>query len=246
MGKAIFIVPVPDLSSLREALADIKRHNEADCTDEGLWDVGELENWDPMRAKMFSMMGQAVRDKLSLRQSNESRNPPSVFGFKGPIIEDNSVASRKFSRGENISTTSAVFLRFRGNFWFEVTNLGGGAYTSKWLSENSTLGWVGTQGNQSAERGVFNQTPVITAALWPVLEDAYQQLGALEMLGERLMPGTRVMLQGLINRPDLNGIAGKLGEINFKTLRYEVIIPASNNVQAMRLTVKMLNLQKLE
>jgi len=49
-----------------------------------------------------------------------------------------------WTRGEDINTERAVLVRFRGKLWSEVTNAEGGACTTRWLRENSTISWLGT------------------------------------------------------------------------------------------------------
>ena len=122
MGKTTFVVRVASREDVVRAMLDIARHNATEPARVGQYTPAEFLALDPMRAKVFA-------------------NLPSSNGMHDVSVHVG--AMERWTRGEDLDT-KVVLVRHAGELWLETTNGGGGACSTSWLRENSTLPWIGT------------------------------------------------------------------------------------------------------
>ena len=131
MGVSVFVCPVPTAQAFEEAARAIVTHNTTPAVRLGRRTDEEYARIDPKRAAM----AKALRDTLRQRAPD--------LALTGGIAD----GQDKFTRGEDIDTSRACLVEFRGQMWLEVTNGGGGACTTEFLQERfPECGWHGTDG----------------------------------------------------------------------------------------------------
>ena len=133
MGVSVFVCPVPTAQAFEEAARAIVTHNTTPAVRLGRRTDEEYARIDPKRAAV----NKAMREALQQRAPDADGEPPAPFAD----------GQDKFTRGEDIDTSRACLVQFRGQMWLEVTNGGGGACTTEFLQERfPECGWHGTDG----------------------------------------------------------------------------------------------------